>query len=277
MLVFYEVMAAVLAPIPALHPAQQHLPVQMTSLIWEEGGGSADQPLGGLSVNKLSVNKDPLQKPRPQYDLAAPSGRPNEPIFGARAPESASEMAEWVAHMKERGIRRVVALLDVGEAALRSPDGSATGYIDALAASFNEAIRIDVQEAGASSTCYAACLAAKNANEPLCFHCADGNAHTSLMLSQWLLKDYIGGENCQEATDSLVARKRHSGVEWSPDPLALEYLLERDTLAGYVYVEPADDDVIDLSSIEVGMAADGLPGMPEEEGGPKMHPSGLFY
>jgi len=185
---------------------------------------------GGATGKK----KDPLQAARPKFDLAQASGRPTELIYGARAPAGAHELPEWEECLQSKNIKRVVALMDDGEAAARSPDGSSAGYLDALANSF-QAVRIDLASAGAGSAVRAACASAKQAGEAVCFHCSDGNARTSIALAQWVLEDYIGGDNCLEACDLVESRKRRSGVEWTPDHMALEFLFAQDTLAGYQF------------------------------------------
>ena len=58
--------------------------------------------------------------------------------------------------------------------------------------------------------------------ERLCVHCADGHKLTAIVLADWLLTDYIGGENYEEASAALAARKRLAGVERVADVAALE-------------------------------------------------------
>ena len=88
------------------------------------GGGSMDD----LSAQELAAfagaSKDPLQQPRPEYDLGVPTGRPDEVVWGARAPESAGEMAAWAARLQEKGIARLLCLLSDDEMAARASDGT---------------------------------------------------------------------------------------------------------------------------------------------------------
>jgi hypothetical protein len=56
----------------------------------------------------------------------------------------------------------------------------------------------------------------------LCIHCADGERFTALPMADWLLTDYIGGDNYLEACDMLRSRKRLSGVGRSADEATLE-------------------------------------------------------
>ena len=62
---------------------------------------------------------------------------------------------------------------------------------------------------------------ARAAREKLLVHCADGHAATGLALAAWLLLDYIGSDNVQEAIDCLTATKRKFRVERRPEPEAL--------------------------------------------------------
>jgi len=64
----------------------------------------------------------------------------------------------------------------------------------------------------------AALREAKAARERVCVHCADGTSKTGVVMADWLLSDYIGGDNIVEATDALRARKRLGGVERAVDP-----------------------------------------------------------
>ena len=67
---------------------------------------------------------DPLAAKRPAYDLAAASGRTEEVIWGAVAPESASEVGEWSAHLRERGVVRLLGLFSTEDAAARAESGA---------------------------------------------------------------------------------------------------------------------------------------------------------
>jgi len=174
---------------------------------------------------------DPLAKPRPQYDLCAASGRPDEIVFGAVAPESAAKMGEWTAHMRDKDLPRMMALFSDAEASTRSPDGAAAGYTDALRAEgFSTVEMIDLQSLGARDLVLASIRAAKAAKERVCVHCADGEAMTSIVMADWLLQDYIGGDNYQEASDALAARKRLGGVGRVADVEALEKFVETGSL-----------------------------------------------
>lgn len=108
---------------------------------------------------------------------------------------------------------RALALLSEDEASLRSPDGTVAGYEEALrAAGFTTVNRVDLAAAGARAVVNDELRAAKAAKERVCIHCADGTAMTSIVMCDWLLMDYIGGDNCEEASETLRARKRLGGA-----------------------------------------------------------------
>ena len=60
------------------------------------------------------------------------------------------------------------------------------------------------------------------AREKLCVHCTDGSSLTGVVMADWLLTDYIGGDNYEEACHALAIRKRLAGVEREVDPAVLE-------------------------------------------------------
>jgi len=175
---------------------------------------------------------DPLEKPRPKYDLCAASGKPDEVCVGAIAPESAAALGEWITHMTGGGenkpncpsiklqpLARTLALMSDEEAATRSPDGTPAGYDEALrAAGFTDVKRVDLQAPGSRAVVLDALRAAKAARERTCVHCADGTTLTSVVMCDWLLTDYIGGDNTEEAAHALAIRRRLGGVERLADP-----------------------------------------------------------
>ena len=59
----------------------------------------------GTGGDDMSVPEfvDPLAKPRPKYDLCAASGRPDEVVVGAIAATSATQLEEWMGHMRNEG------------------------------------------------------------------------------------------------------------------------------------------------------------------------------
>ena len=77
-------------------------------------------------------------------------------------------------------------------------------------------------DAGAREAVLGLMRGAQDTNEPLCIHCADGHALTSIPLADWLLTDYIGGDNYEEACHALASRKRLAGVERQAEASMLE-------------------------------------------------------
>jgi len=158
---------------------------------------------------------DPLAAPRPKYDFAAATGRPDEMVWGAVAPESAAELPEWTAHMRDKGAVRMLGLFSAEEAAARSPDGTPAGYMTALVdAGFPaEGVGLlDPRAPGSRDFVLSMMQDAKAKRAKLVLHCADGNALTAPALADWALTDYIGGSNYLEAVDLLRSRLRLSGV-----------------------------------------------------------------
>jgi hypothetical protein len=151
---------------------------------------------------------DPLAAPRPKYDLAAASGRHDETVWGAVAPASAAEIGEWVAHVKGvTGAERTIGLFSEAEAAARSHDGTATGYMAALvAAGFDGAFvsLLDPRQPGSRDVVLAQVRGAGARRERILVHCADGVSLTGVVLADWLLTDYIGGEHRTTTTTTAT-------------------------------------------------------------------------
>lgn len=210
-------------------------PVSMTLL----GGGGDKEP--GIP------EADPLQQPRPKYDLAACSGRPDERVWGAMAPVSPDTLGEWASDMTSKGIQRILLLLSAAEAEAGVPPGGISGFskspwetwspaaqVEALAAEGFESSKVTVvpmSSVDARANAFEALNAAVAARETIVAVCADGHALTSIVLADFLLTDYIGGDNCLEACDLLAARKRKSGVERRPEAETLEAWIEKGTMA----------------------------------------------
>ena len=89
-------------------------------------------------------------------------------------------------------------------------DANCVGLVDPRSPGAREAVLRVMREAQSTR------------GERLCVHCADGHSLTSIVLADWLLTDYIGGENYEEAAAALAARKRLAGVERVADVAALE-------------------------------------------------------
>lgn len=180
---------------------------------------------------------DPLAAERPKFDLAAASGRPDEFAWGAMAAESADGFSEWASHMKEAGVSRVVGLFSAEEASSLSSTGTPEGYFQDLeGAGFEQAGLLDPRAPGAREAVLTLLRNAQESRTKLLVHCANGyktrpdedgvplntGGHTGVVLADWLLTDYIGGDNYEEACHALSMRKRLAGVYRHPDPEVLE-------------------------------------------------------
>lgn len=81
---------------------------------------------------------------------------------------------------------------------------------------------LDPRADGAREATLTMLHAAVAAREQIVVCCADGHKLTAIVLADWLLTDYIGGENYDEACHALAMRKRLAGVERRADPAELE-------------------------------------------------------
>ena len=59
----------------------------------------------------------------------------------------------------------------------------------------------------------------------------DGTTLTSVAMADWLLSDYVGGNNAEEACDLRATRKRLAGVERRTAPEQLECWVTNGCLA----------------------------------------------
>jgi hypothetical protein len=145
--------AFVRAPPPAMLLGADGLPMKKGAATAPSGGGEG-QLEGGLAafdregdaakvlgtfsmpddLSDFDPTVDPLAVKRPEYDLAAASGRPDEAVWGAVATESAAELGEWAAHMKAAGVTRMLGLFTADDAAARSGAATAEAYFADLVA-----------------------------------------------------------------------------------------------------------------------------------------------
>ena len=175
---------------------------------------------------------DPLAVERPAYDLAAASGRPDEAVYGACGPASAAELPEWVAYMKNQmGATRMLGLFTAEDAAARSQSNSPEGYYSEIIAAggfdSNKVGLIDPRSPGAREAVMQVMRDTAQSRERLCVHCANGHSLTGVVLADWLLTDWIGGDNYEEACDTLRSRLRLAGVERVVYPDTLEYWMQQ--------------------------------------------------
>ena len=171
--------------------------------------GPSEKVLGTFSMPDDLANFDPTYDPlaaeRPKYDLAAASGRPDEVVYGAKAAESAAELGEWAAHMKDKmGATRMLGLFTAEAAGARSAAGTPEGYFnELLAAGPFEADRvglIDMRSVGAREAVLQVMRDTQKARERVCIHCADGHANTAIVLADWLCAPFL-----TTATTALTA------------------------------------------------------------------------
>ena len=133
-------------------------------------------------------------------------------------------------HSAHRGCRLTQGLFSAEEAGARAPNGTPEGYFGALVSAGFEASGVgllDPHAPGAREAVLGMAREAAEAKERLCVHCANGHTHTAVILADWLLTDYIGGENYDEAVATLAARKRLAGVERKADVEALARWVEQ--------------------------------------------------
>ena len=119
------------------------------------------------------------------------------------------------------------ALLCIRASELHRPPlaSRAAGFFADLQNAGSEAANIgllDPRVDGARDAAMTMLTGAVAAKERLVVCCADGNKLTAVILADWLLTDYIGGENYEEACHALAMRKRLAGVERLADPEELE-------------------------------------------------------
>eukprot|EP00962_Isochrysis_galbana_P056415 scaffold28364_cov129-Isochrysis_galbana.AAC.2 len=202
------------------------------------GVGSSTGGSGLLSSSSGSLARadgseqpmmDPLAKPRPRYDLAPSSGRPDELVFGAASCAAPGLMGEWGAHLRDQGISRVLALCNAAEA-----EASQAALCTEAGFAASAVTVVDIRAGGAKAATIEAARAAVAARERIAVVDTVGGAHTALVLAQYLHDDYVGGDggthSCLEVCELLTARKRHSGVAWVARPEDLQRFLAEGTL-----------------------------------------------
>merc|ERR1719393_246463 len=97
---------------------------------------------------------------------------------------------------------RVLGLFSSEEAAARSSTGTVEGYFQSLIDNGFDKSGVgllDPRAPGARDAAWSVLRAAADAKECVCVHCVDGEAKTAILLADWLLSDYIGGDNYEEA------------------------------------------------------------------------------
>jgi hypothetical protein len=160
---------------------------------------------------------DRLAAPPQEYELAAASCNPKEMVWGAMAPEEADHIDWWSWYLQSKGVTRVLSLLNEAELFLRSSDGTADGYIDALVEGGFDREFVTVLDPRADGTRDAVLKlteAATTAKEKLAITCGDGMKFTGVAMADYMIQALLeGAGDPEEAVAMLKARKRMSGVE----------------------------------------------------------------
>ena len=202
------VSAAALGLAPARTPLTARLVRPRASVLMIEGGKAENEEARMAKMYKPGDEDDPFQKPRPKFGLAAATGRTTEAVYGADFPQP-NELMEWSEHLRAQGIER---LLFVHEGELNEELSSYVAALSAMAGFAADAVTaVDVLADGAAQRTTEAMQAAVAARSKIAVH---GDPFT-VVLAQWVLTDYIGSENCEEACDILRSRSRSGGVTWA--------------------------------------------------------------
>ena len=202
------VTAAALGLAPARTPLTARLVRPRASVLMQEGGKAENEEARMAKMYKPGDEDDPFQKPRPKFGLAAATGRTTEAVYGADFPQP-NELMEWSEHLRAQGIER---LLFVHDGELNEELSSYVAALSAMAGFAADAVTaVDVLADGAAQRTAEAMQAAVAARSKIAVH---GDPFT-VVLAQWVLTDYIGSENCEEACDILRSRSRSGGVTWA--------------------------------------------------------------
>lgn len=214
-LVLLAVTAVALAPARTPLTARPVRP--RASILMQEGAKAENEEARMSRMYKPGSEDDPFQADRPKFGLAPATGRSTEVVFGADFP-APPDLQEWADLLRAQGVERLLFVHDgVSEeyssyvAALCSVGGFAADAVT----------DVDVLADGAAQRTAEAMQAAASARAKICVH---GGPFT-LVLAQWVLVDYIGSENCEEACDVLSSRKRFGGVGWAAEPVDVERFL----------------------------------------------------
>ena len=202
------VTAAALGLAPARTLLMARLVRPRASVLMQEGGKAENEEARMAKMYKPGDEDDPFQKPRPKFGLAPATGRTTEAVYGADFPQP-NELMEWSEHLRAQGIER---LLFVHDGELNEELSSYVAALSAMAGFAADAVTaVDVLADGAAQRTAEAMQAAVAARSKIAVH---GDPFT-VVLAQWVLTDYIGSENCEEACDILRSRSRSGGVTWA--------------------------------------------------------------
>ena len=87
-------------------------------------------------------------------------------------------------------------------------------YCHALDLTCMHAHSTAAQVPGARDAVWGVLKAAQESKENVCVHCVHGNALTAVVLADWLLTDYIGGDNYEEVRER-TCHSRACGLVWA--------------------------------------------------------------
>ena len=189
------------------------------SILMQEGAKAENEEARMANMYKPGSEQDPFQAERPKFGLAPATGRSTEAVFGADFPAPA-ELQEWAELLRAQGVEQLLFVYE-GESEEHS------SYVAALATAglggfaADAVTAVDMLADDAAQRTAEATQAAAKAGAKICVH---GGPFT-LVLAQWVLADYIGSENCEEACDLLSSRKRFGGVGWEAEPADVERFL----------------------------------------------------
>eukprot|EP00964_Phaeocystis_antarctica_P065563 scaffold39571_cov70-Phaeocystis_antarctica.AAC.3 len=217
------VTAAALGLAPARVPLTARLVRARASVLMQEGGKAENEDARMANMYKPGDEDDPFQVERPKFGLAPATGRSTEMVFGADFPEP-NDLMEWAELLRSQGVERVLFVHD-GE--LSEELSSYVAALSAIAGFAADAVTaVDVLADGAAQRTAEAMQAAATARAKIAVH----GAPFTLVLAQWVLTDYIGSENCEEACDVLRSRSRSGGVNWALRNSADDELIKEEAL-----------------------------------------------
>jgi hypothetical protein len=217
------VTAAALGLAPTRTPLTARPARPRASILMQEGGKAENEEARMSKMYKPGDEDDPFQVERPKFGLAPATGRSTEMVYGADFPEP-NDLMEWSEILRAQGVER---LLFVHDGELSEELSSYVAALSAMAGFAADAVTaVDVLADGAAQRTAEAMQAAATARAKIAVH---GGPFT-LVLAQWVLTDYIGSENCEEACDVLRSRSRSGGVNWALRNSADDELIKEEAL-----------------------------------------------
>jgi protein-tyrosine phosphatase len=184
------------------------------------GRSQADYTRGSLQI--MSSTKSALHNFGPVSDrdtMLHTAERPGNPDKKTDT-VSNKKVEEWISFMKERGISKVVALLDENEI---------TGVYSDLTGLYQAGgLQCTVQpmsEEGASKKILSILRVAAAAQEKVVVHCTGGVGRAGRVAAAWLVDRY--GLTAEEATKETLARATLTGINRKGDAAMLMDWMEK--------------------------------------------------